>query len=167
MKNKTVEKLVILAMLLALTIVLSRFLSISAYNIKIGFSFIPIVICAYLYGPIYAAGLAGIADFLGAILFPIGTYFPGFTITAMLSAAVFGLFLKNKYTTTRLIIMVLINQLVNGLVINTMFISVLYGGDYYALMLTRIPQYLIMIPVQFIMVKVILKYFETRKGKNA
>jgi len=164
MENKTLKKLVVLAMLLALTIVLSRILSISLYNIKIGFSFVPILICAYLYGPIYAGGLAGLADLIGSLLFPIGPYFPGFTFTAILTGIVCGLFLKGKKNTSnwKILGMVLINQLVIGLVINTMFISVLYNGDYYALMISRIPQYGIMIPVEFIICKVMLKVFERR-----
>ena len=51
-----VKKLTTLAMLTAIEIVLSRFLSINAWNIKIGFSFVPIVVAAILYGPI-AAGI--------------------------------------------------------------------------------------------------------------
>lgn len=164
MENKTLKKLVTLAMLLAITIVLSRFLSINLYNIKIGFSFVPILICAYLYGPLYAGGLAGLADLLGALLFPIGAYFPGFTFTAILTGVTCGLFLKGKNRTSnwKILAMVLINQLIIGLVINTMFISVLYNMDYYAVMISRIPQYGIMIPVEFIICKVILKVFERR-----
>jgi len=164
MEDSKLKKLVTLGLLLAITIVLSRFLSISLYNIKIGFSFVPILICAYLYGPVYAGGLAGLADLIGSLLFPIGPYFPGFTFTAVLTGIVCGLFLKGRVMTSnwKILAMVLINQLIIGLVINTMFISVLYNGDYYALMLTRIPQYVIMIPVEFIICKVMLKIFERR-----
>ena len=37
-------------------IVLSRFLSLSAWNVKIGFSFVPIALAAILYGPMAGAG---------------------------------------------------------------------------------------------------------------
>ena len=74
-----VRTIVYLGVLTALEIVLNRFLSINAWNIKIGFSFVPIVVAAILYGPIAAGIVAALCDFLGAILFPIGAYFPGFT----------------------------------------------------------------------------------------
>ena len=85
-----------LALLTALEIVLSRFLSINAWNTKIGFSFVPIVAAAILYGPAAAGIVGALGDFIGAILFPIGAYFPGFTLTAFLTGCVFGLFLHRK-----------------------------------------------------------------------
>ena len=62
--------MVILAMLTAAEIVLNRFLSINTWNMKIGFSFVPVVIAAVLLGPAYAAIVGALGDFLGAILFP-------------------------------------------------------------------------------------------------
>ena len=73
-------------------VVLSRFLSISTESLKIGFAFVPLVCCAMLYGPVWGAVAGGLADFIGAVLFPIGPYFPGFTLTNALIGLVFGLF---------------------------------------------------------------------------
>ena len=84
-KKIPVRTVVYLGVLTALEIVLSRFLSISAWNIKIGFSFVPIAAAAMLFGPLPAAVAAALGDLLGAILFPIGPYFPGFTVTAFLT----------------------------------------------------------------------------------
>ena len=77
----TTHSIALMGLLLAAEIVLSRFCSIATWNIKIGFTFIPLVLSAGLFGPIGAGVLAALADFLGAILFPIGPYFPGFTFT--------------------------------------------------------------------------------------
>ena len=98
-----IKRIAVVGLLLALEIILSRFCSYSVWNSKIGFAFIPVVICAMLYGPVYSAILSGLADFLGAILFPIGAYFPGFTLTATLIGAVFGLFLYSGSNSTRLL----------------------------------------------------------------
>lgn len=76
MKKISTKVLTTLGVLIATEVVLSRFLSINAWNIKIGFNFVPIAIAAILYGPIAAGAVAGIGDFLGAVLFPIGPY-PG------------------------------------------------------------------------------------------
>ena len=46
----SISMLVTLGMLVAIEIVLSRFCSISAWNIKIGFSFVPVAVAAVLYG---------------------------------------------------------------------------------------------------------------------
>ena len=65
-----------LALLTAIEIVLSRFLSVNAWNIKIGFSFVPVVVAAILYGPIAAGIVAALGDFVGAILFPMANPTP-------------------------------------------------------------------------------------------
>ena len=97
-KKMNVQTLVTLSVLIAIEMILSRFLSISAWNIKIGFSFVPIAIAAIAYGPVEAGIVGGVGDLVGALLFPIGAYFPGFTLTAFLTGAVFGLFLHKRQT---------------------------------------------------------------------
>ena len=78
------HRLVLMAMFVAVQIILSRFLSINLWNLKIGFSFIPIVLAGILLGPL-SAGLVGlVADVLGATLFPIGAFFPGFSLTSFI-----------------------------------------------------------------------------------
>ena len=144
--------LVLLAVLTAMEIVLSRFLSINTWNLKIGFSFIPVVVAAMLYGPAGGACVAALGDFLGAILFPIGPYFPGFTFTALLTGIVFGLFLRRKQTPLRTVIAVLINQLGLSLLLNTFWISVLYKSPYFPTLLSRIPQCAVLIPVQIALI---------------
>ena len=151
-RTRSLRTLVILSMLTAMEIVLNRFLSINAWNLKIGFSFIPVVVAAMLYGPAGGACVAALGDFLGAILFPIGPYFPGFTFTALLTGIVFGLFLRRKQTPLRTVIAVLINQLGLSLLLNTFWISVLYKSPYFPTLLSRIPQCAVLIPVQIALI---------------
>ena len=75
MKKEDIRRMSYLAMMTALEIVLSRFLSINAWNLKIGFSFVPVVAAAMMFGPISAVIVAALGDFLGAILFPSGPFF--------------------------------------------------------------------------------------------
>ena len=152
MKKLDLKAMVTGAALIAAAIVLSRFLSINAWNLKIGFTFVPVFIAAYLYGPIGGAVVGGIADFIGAILFPIGAYFPGFTLTCVITGAVYGLLLHKKQTPLRILIAIAIVQLGCGLLVNTYWISVLYGSPFTVLLVTRSVQCLIMIPVEFIVI---------------
>ena len=149
MRKISVRLVVYLGVLTALEIVLSRFLSISAWNVKIGFSFVPIAAAAILFGPIPAGIVGALGDFLGAILFPVGPYFPGFTATAFLTGAVFGLFLHRKQTPGRVLGAAAVNQLLLGLLINSFWISLLYKSPYVPLLGTRIIQCAILLPVQF------------------
>ena len=92
MKSYSKLKLVCLsAMLIAVEVVLNRFLSINTMGLKIGFSFVPIVIAAMLFGGVRAGIIYALADLIGALLFPIGPYFPGFTVSAFLMGLIYGL----------------------------------------------------------------------------
>ena len=144
--------LLVLALLIAMEIVLNRFVSIRTWNLKIGFSFIPIVVAAMLYGPLGGAVVAGIGDLIGAILFPNGPFFPGFTFTALLTGLVFGLFLRKKQSFLTVIPVVAINQLVLSLLLNTLWISILYGSPYFPTLVSRLPQCAILIPVQILVI---------------
>ena len=155
MKKMNARMIAYLGVLVAAEIVLSRFLSINAWNIKIGFNFVPIVIAAILFGPLPAAAVAAMGDFLGAVLFPIGPYFPGFTLTAFCTGLVFGLFLHEKRTPGRVLAAVAINQLVFSLLLNSLWISILYGSPFLPLLSTRIIQCAVLAPVQFVMIMAI------------
>jgi len=161
MRKINTRTIVYLGVLAALEIVLNRFLSINAWNIKIGFNFVPIAVAAILFGPIPAGIVGALGDFLGAILFPIGPYFPGFTLTSFLVGVVLGLFLHEKQSPVRILIAVGINQLVLGLFVNSFWISVLYMSPYAALLTTRIVQCAILLPVQFVVILLIGKALTT------
>ena len=143
------KEITLIAALTAIEIVLSRFLSINAWNIKIGFNFVPIVAAAILLGPIEAGLVAALGDFVGAILFPIGAYFPGFTLTAFLTGLCFGLFLHKKRSPLRVLAAVAIHQLLLSLLLNSLWISVLYGSPFLPLLGTRSIQCAVLFAVQF------------------
>ncbi len=157
MQKFNTKTLVLMAMLTALEIVLSRFLSISAWNTKIGFAFVPVVLAALLLGPLYAAIVAALADFLGAILFPVGAYFPGFTLTAFLMGLVYGLFLYRKQGFWRILAAVALHQLILSLLLNTLWISVLYGSPFAPLLVSRLPQCAILAAVQLAVIPLLVQ----------
>lgn len=156
------NSLVMIGLLIALEIVLSRFVSISAWNIKIGFAFVPLIIAAIELGPIKAGVVGAIADFLGAVLFPIGPYFPGFTLTSFLNGVIFGVCLHKKQTYSRILTSVVIKQFILSLFLNTLWISILYGVHYKALFITRIMQCIIVAPVEIISINLLSKTVTNR-----
>ena len=145
-----------LSLLVAAEIVLNRFLSINTMGVKIGFSFVPIVIAAYLFGPVYAGAAYAVADFMGAILFPIGPYHPGFTVCALLMGACYGLFLYKRERVglfSSILPPVLINSAVFGLLINTLWVAMLYGSKtYWGWFIYRLAEYAVLIPVSLVII---------------
>jgi ECF transporter S component (folate family) len=162
-----IKKLAMLSMLVALEIVLNRFLSINTIGTKIGFSFVPIVVAAFLFGPLSAGIVYAIADFLGAILFPIGPYFPGFTVSAFLMGFTYGIFIYKKQRVGLLrnvLPPILINNVIFGLLLNTVWVSILYNSkNYWGWFIYRLPEYAILIPVSFIIIPFILRICEIIK----
>lgn len=74
------KKIILSGLLLALLIVLDRFISIKTLYLQVSFSFLPIALAAILLGPKYSTLIAGLGDLIGAILWPFGEYFIGFTL---------------------------------------------------------------------------------------
>lgn len=150
MKKITTKMLVMLALLAALNLVLGRPpLSFMIWSNKIGFGFVPIFLAAWLYGPMAAGIVGALGDFLGAILFPIGPYFPGFTLTAFLTGVVFGLLLHKKQTVPRIAAATLINQLVLSLVVNTLWLCIINEATFGGMVFVRITQCAIMLVLEF------------------
>lgn len=157
----------VLGVLLAMDIVLTRFLSYSVWNVRIGFGFVPVVLAAMLFGAAPAAILAGLGDFLGALLFPVGPYFPGFTLTACLTGLTFGFLLHGKNSVVRTGIAVVIVQFVLGLLLNTYWIHVLYASPFAPLLATRVVQSALLSVVQFATIRALYPLSERLKGSVA
>lgn len=123
------QTMAVFAILIAAQFVISQFLTFQVWNIKISFSFIPVVIAARLYGAIGAAEVAGIGDIIGVMFRPVGIWFPPITISAMLVGAIFGLFLKKSDSFIRILISVLISEFVFSLFITPLWLTILYKGN--------------------------------------
>jgi len=158
MKRFNTKTLVLMSLLVAIQVVLSRFFSINAWNLKIGFAFAPVALSGILLGVVPTAIVAVVADVLGALLFPSGMFFPGFTLTALLHGTLYGLLLHKTQHPVRIGLAVVVDQLVLGLMLNTLWISILYGSPYWGVLLTRILQCAIMIPVEFVVITMLAKF---------
>lgn len=159
MDNKfDVKKLIQISLLIAIEVILTRFCSIQTPIVRIGFGFLPIAIIGMMYGPLSAGVAYAIGDLLGVALFPTGSFFPGFTLTAFLTGIVYGVFLYNKPKTwPRIIGAVLTVCLVINLGLDTLWLSILMGKGYIALLPTRIMKAVLMIPVQIFIIGIIWK----------
>ena len=157
-KISRTHRLVLMAMLVAIQVILSRFLSINLWNLKIGFAFVPIALAGMLLGPV-SAGLTGmVADIIGATLFPSGTFFPGFTLTAFITAFGYGFFLHKKQAMPNILAAVLFSEIVGTILLNTLWISILYGAPFIAVMIPRVGQAAGMGIVEVIVIKLLVKY---------
>ena len=149
------KMLAVMSILVALEVIIARFGTIRpTESIKISLDFIPIVAAAILYGPVPAVIISILADVLGAFLFPVGPYFPGFTLTAAMTGLLYGLLLHKSQRMPRVVIAVLLQQVVLSLGLNTLWLHILYGLPYLPTLTARLVQAAI---VQLVMIPLIAK----------
>ena len=143
------RQLAVSALLLAADVVLTRLLAINTPLMKIGLGFAAVALCAMLYGPWWAALIAALGDFVGALLFPTGAYFPGFTLTAACTGLIYGLCLYRRGTGwVYPVLAALLNVLLISYLANTALISCLSGTPYPTLLAARAVQLAVMLPLQ-------------------
>lgn len=162
-------KVVLVAILIASEVVLARFLAIRTPIISIGFSFAPLMLAGMMLGWKYSTLIATVADLIGAILFPSGAFFFGYTITAALTGFFAGILLYrpdgikiDRNFIIRLVIYVLISTAVLHGGLNTLWIMITTGGASNVIVPVRIAKQLIMAPIEFLTILALAKLFGTR-----
>lgn len=97
MAQNFTKRLVLTAVLISLSIVLTRLLSIQFLTIRVGFGFLPLAFISIMFGPFWGAVAAAVADITGFFMFPPpAPFFPGFTLSAALTGFIYGVFMYNK-----------------------------------------------------------------------
>ena len=161
MKKNTLstEVIVITGFMTALSIVLSKLVSINISFLRIGFGFLPIAVLAILYGPIIAAIGYGLADLIGAWLLPTGAFFPGFTVSAVLTGLIFGwLLYRKEVTPARALAASAIVCLAVNLLLNPFWLTFIIGKGFTVLLASRAVKELVAIPVMAVIIVLIDRY---------
>jgi len=149
--NIKAKKLALSALFICADVLLTRLLAINTPLMKIGFGFAAVALCALMYGPLWAALTAALGDLVGSLLFPVGAFFPGFTLTAALTGLIFGLCLYRKKPGLKTsFFAAALNCVFVTLLANTAMIAFISGAAFKALLLTRLVQLAVMLPVQWV-----------------
>ena len=116
-----------------------------------------LMLSGILLGPWWTMMIAGLADLIGALLFPFGAYFVGYTITSILTGFVYGLFLhrkdeklNNKKFVLKLIISCLIVLIVCNGLINSLWIYITSKKAIMAILPTRLLKQIVMLPIEVV-----------------
>ena len=154
-----------MALLVAINIVLSRFLGFKAGPFNFSLAFIPTCIASMTLGPLGGAVTAALADLIRSLLFPQGTYFPLFTVSQFLYGFGYGLMLYNKkLSAVKLSVLVTIQYIILNIFVGS-FWYYLYAiiilnepKAFVPLMASRTFAALVNIPVHIIGINIITKY---------
>lgn len=166
---KSTRNVALCGLFAALAIVLGMVATISiGPYIRIGFSGLPNRMVEFLFGPVVGCFFGGALDILKYILKPEGPFFFGFTLNAMLAGVIYGSILYQKPISIKRIVLAefLCKLLVNCL-LNTLWLSILYGQGFLAILPMRILKNAIMLPIDSFILWFTLTYvkkFLVRSG---
>lgn len=155
---KTVRILATVAMLLAVQVILGLVAAIPLGNsIRISFGGLALSVTGALFGPVPAAINGALADILGSLIHPIGPYFPGFTLTGLLNGLIYGFVLyERRPTLKRVLLAKLLIDVICNLLLNTLWLDLLYGKAFFAILPARFLKNLLQYPVDVLMLYPIL-----------
>lgn len=128
---KSLRRLVFAALMCALSIVVGALYVTVGDNLRVYFTFFISAVGCAVYGPVMGMLVAAVTDTLNFMLFPSGPYFPGYLLSEMVAALIYGVLLyRRKITVLRLFTAkFLVNYLVNvGL--GSLWSQMLYGKGY-------------------------------------
>ena len=157
-KNNYLTVIVTVALLIALDVILTRFLSIQTpLGGAVG---VGSAAGAGLYprgGMVFWGAVTGaVGDILGMIIYPPAEYFPGFTLTALLTGLIFGLLLYRKpVTVPRVLLASAVVCIALNLLLDTLWLDIMYGNSFIALLPARAVKCVINIPIYTLLIRIL------------
>lgn len=155
---KSVRTLTGVSMLLAMSVVISFTASVRlTETLKIGLGYLITALLGMMYGPFTAAIAAGAGDIIQYLLKPDGQFFFGFTLTAMLGGVVYGVFFyKERVTIVRAVAAKTTVTLFLNCLLNTVWISLLYGQPFTASLTLRVIKNVVALPIEIVLLYIVL-----------
>lgn len=154
---RNLRSLVGMAVLVALGVVLTYVSIPINENNRIGLVFLPQALMGMMYGPVAGTLAAAVGDIVGFMIKPTGPYFPGFTFTAMLSSMVYAFFYyRRKPVLWKAIVSKIITTVFLSVMLNTLWVSVLYGNPFIASLWTRLPRIAVSLPIEIIILYLVM-----------
>ena len=151
-KHFTVSTLAGAAALVALNIVITRFLSVTVGPVRIGFGFLPIAFGSMLYGPVVGTISALVADVLGAVI-----QGAGFGLSAALYGLTYGLFLYGrKKSCKNIAACVILQAIVIDAFLGALWYYIYTSMTFPVALTGRSINALVMIPVKIVMIQYLI-----------
>ncbi len=159
---KDLKSLVSVAIMGSLSIVLRYIATINiGPYIRIGFSGVPHRAVELLFGPVMGSVFGGVMDVVNYFLHPMGPFFFGFTLNAILVGVIYGVLLyKKPVKFGRIVIAVTLEKVFINCGLTTLWLSILYGKGFFVLLPGRILANAIMLPIDCIIYMIILTYID-------
>lgn len=163
-------RLSLAALFISLSIILTRYASITPLpSIRVGFGSLPIQVAGIFLGPLTGAVVGLIADPLGFVMNPQGTYHLGFTLTSVLNGVIPGLLamaLRQRSKSSKAATFYLASlstlsiTILCSALLNTLWLAQMLHTDYTVLFISRLPAVLITAVVHFALLIIVIPSLE-------
>lgn len=132
---KDVRQLVLVSLFISMYVVLSMFNIYLTREIRLSFTFVPVAWSAAAFGPVAGMLTGAFGDVLSWFILKPAPYHPGLTISGIVSGLIYGLMMyKKPFSLVRTVITSLVYVLVVEVLMNTLWLSQLYGTPYLILL---------------------------------
>lgn len=163
---KSVKNLTVASLLITMKLILDLFTIQLNQALHLSFEFLPFASLGMLFGPVTGAMCGGLSDVINYIMNPKGAFFPGFTISAMVSGIIYGIsFYKKEITIVRCIGAEVAIVIIVDILLNTFWLSLLYGKGFFVLLPMRVIKNLVMIPINVAIMYFVLKLVDKVKNQ--
>ena len=143
-------------MLLALSVIFGFFKIPLSQVSEIRLQFLPVAAEGMLFGPLYGGILGGLSDILCYIVRPTGAFFPGFTVSAIIQGVIYGLMLRKNQGIGRIIATQALDTVIISLILNPIWLMMLYRSGFIALFTGRLLKVLILFPINTALLAVLI-----------
>lgn len=165
-----VRTLILLALLVSLGVIFTRFSIMVLPSVRIGFRDVPIILAGILFGPV-AGMVTGIAaDLIGFLVGSTGAFFYGFTISAALVGLIPGLVFmgekRSQYPIVKIILAVVLVEMGVSLFLNTYWLTVMLGKAFWSLLPLRVLARIIITPLEVLILTAVIRALHKANVNN-
>lgn len=156
MKKFDSKIITISGFLIALNVVLSRFITIPGI---VNFGGFPIIFAGVVFGPIVGAVVGGVGDVVSFIVRPTGPFMPHFVLTSALTGIIPGIIMKllkaelPKFPLWKILVAIFIGQVTTSVLMVPYFRNILFGHPLFITMTKAATKQVINIPVYAVLIK--------------
>ena len=150
--------LVLAALFVALRVAVGTIQIPVADNLNIMFGFLVASAGSMVYGPVLGLMAGFVSDILGYLLHPTGAFFLGYTISEMLGALVYALFLyRGRVSLVRIILCRTTVNLFINIGLGCVWSQILYGKGYLYYLAKSVIKNSVLLPVEVVLMVVVLQ----------
>lgn len=153
--SRNLRTLVFAAEMIAVSIVLGMFYIPVADNLRVTISFVSRALCVLVCGPVVGVIYAVAEDLLGFAIHPTGPFFPGYTLSTVVSCFIYALcFYRTKITIARITLAKVITNYGVNVLLGCLWSTMLYGKGYLYYAAKSLIKNTLYLPVQVLMLVV-------------